>query len=57
MKLNIYIPKNVSEKSSLSIAKRTVTLLEQNKAKQQETSDFKLTKTVETFSFFTDHYL
>ena len=51
MNLNMVKPKNETEDLLLSITKNCETLIEQTKTKPQETLEFKMTKSRETFHF------
>ena len=51
MNLNIIRPKNETESLLLSITKNCETLIEQTHTKSQETLEFKMTKSKETFHF------
>ena len=51
MNLNMITPKNETEDVLLSIAKNCKILIEQTQRKTEETLEFKMTKTRETFHF------
>ena len=53
MYLNRFTPKNKSEQFLLLFTKITDTLIKQTKTKPQETLEFKLNRSYETFSFDT----